>query len=135
MSATEGKNRAATGRKGRSAPRVVPHLTAAERAARGRAARAEVPRSSHADFTPRPGRPDPVELLATQAETRVPELVPIRYGRMMSSAFAFYRGAALIMASDLSGSPQSGCTSSSAATRTCPTSACSPRPSGGSCST
>jgi uncharacterized protein (DUF2252 family) len=108
MSATEGTTRAATGRTGRSSPRVVPHLTAAERAARGRAARAEVPRSSHADFTPRPGRPDPVELLATQAETRVPELVPIRYGRMMSSAFAFYRGAALIMASDLAGSPQSG---------------------------
>jgi uncharacterized protein (DUF2252 family) len=108
MSATEGKNRATTGQKRRSAPRVVPHLTAAERAARGRAARAEVPRSSHADFTPRPGRPDPVELLATQAETRVAELVPIRYGRMMSSAFAFYRGAALIMASDLAGSPQSG---------------------------
>ena len=108
MSATEGTKRVATGRKGRSSPRVVPHLTTAERAARGRAARAEVPRSSHADFTPRPGRPDPVELLATQAETRVAELVPIRYGRMMSSAFAFYRGAALIMASDLAGSPQSG---------------------------
>jgi uncharacterized protein (DUF2252 family) len=108
MSATDGSKSTATGRKRRSAPRVVPHLTADERAARGRAARAEVPRSSHADFTPRPGRSDPVELLATQAETRVPELVPIRYGRMMSSAFAFYRGAALIMASDLAGSPQSG---------------------------
>jgi uncharacterized protein (DUF2252 family) len=109
MSATEGKPRKATrSRGGGPAPQVVPHLTPRERAARGRAARAEVPRSSHADLTPRPGRPDPVELLESLATSRVPELVPIRYGRMLSSPFAFYRGAALIMASDLAGSPESG---------------------------
>ncbi len=69
--------------------------------ARGKAARAEVPRSSHAVFEPAADRPDPIELLERQAATRVPELVPIRYGRMLVSPFTFYRGAALIMASDL----------------------------------
>jgi uncharacterized protein (DUF2252 family) len=88
--------------------KVVPHLTIAERLARGKAARAEVPRSSHADFAPSASRPDPVALLESQAVTRVPELVPIRYGRMLVSPFTFYRGAALIMASDLSHTPRSG---------------------------
>ena len=89
---------------------AVPHLTVAERAARGKAARAEVPRSSHGVFEPGPRRPDPVELLERQAATRVPELVPIRYGRMLVSPFTFYRGAALIMASDLAATPRSGLT-------------------------
>jgi uncharacterized protein (DUF2252 family) len=88
--------------------KVVPHLSVAERAARGHAARREVPRSSHADFSPAAHRPDPVELLESQAPSRVPELVPIRYGRMLVSPFTFYRGAALIMASDLASSPNSG---------------------------
>jgi uncharacterized protein (DUF2252 family) len=88
--------------------KVVPHLTMAERVARGRAARREVPRSSHADFSPAAHRPDPVELLESQAASRVPELVPIRYGRMLVSPFTFYRGAALIMAADLASSPNSG---------------------------
>src|SRR6187402_1423802 len=88
--------------------KVVPHLTVAERVARGKAARREVPRSSHAGFTPGTHRPDPVALLEHQAATRVPELVPIRYGRMLVSPFTFYRGAALIMASDLAGTPRSG---------------------------
>ncbi len=86
----------------------VEHLTTLERAARGKAARAEVPRAAHAEFIPGPGRPDPVALLESQAETRVPELVPIRYGRMLVSPFTFYRGAALIMASDLSTTPTTG---------------------------
>src|SRR5690348_11777699 len=80
----------------------VEHFTPAERAARGKAARAEVPRSSHAEWEPPPHRPDPVELLEEQAQSRVPELVPIRYGRMLVSPFTFYRGAAYLMASDLS---------------------------------
>jgi len=84
------------------------HLTPDERAQRGKAARAEVPRSSHAAFEPSEHRPDPIALLEEQATSRVPELVPIRYGRMMVSAFTFYRGAALIMASDLAGTPSSG---------------------------
>ena len=89
-------------------PVVVPHLTVSERIARGKAARAEVPRASHATFEPATSRPDPLELLERQAATRVPELVPIRYGRMLVSPFTFYRGAALIMAQDLAGTPRSG---------------------------
>ncbi len=87
---------------------TVPHLTVAERAAHGKAARAEVPRSSHAQYEPPPRRADPIKLLQRQATTRVPELVPIRYGRMLVSPFTFYRGAALIMASDLAATPRSG---------------------------
>src|SRR5450755_1230473 len=83
-------------------------LTPAERAARGKAARAEVPRDSHASFDPPAGRPDPVGLLEEQAKARVPELVPLRWGRMMVSPFTFYRGAALPMASDLASTPVSG---------------------------
>ena len=83
-------------------------LTPAERAERGKAARVAVPRDSHAVFDPPPGRPDPVALLEEQAKTRVPELVPVRWGRMMVSPFTYYRGAALPMASDLSHTPVSG---------------------------
>jgi uncharacterized protein (DUF2252 family) len=86
----------------------LPQLSVSERVARGKAARREVPRSSHATFEPSPHRLDPVELLERQAETRVPELVPIRYGRMLASPFTFYRGAALIMAADLAATPRSG---------------------------
>ena len=89
---------------------AVPHLSVAERVARGKAARNEVPRSGHASFEPLSTRADPVELLERQAKTRVPELVPIRYGRMLVSPFTFYRGAALIMASDLAATPRSGLT-------------------------
>jgi uncharacterized protein (DUF2252 family) len=86
----------------------VPHLSVDERIARGKAARQEVPRSAHAHFEPSDVRTDPVELLERQAETRVPELVPIRYGRMLVSPFTFYRGAAMIMAHDLAATPRSG---------------------------
>jgi uncharacterized protein (DUF2252 family) len=86
------------------------HLTVEERVARGRAARRQAPRSAHARWEPAPGRPDPVALLEEQAASRVPELVPIRYGRMLVSPFTFYRGAALIMAADLAGTPVSGVT-------------------------
>jgi uncharacterized protein (DUF2252 family) len=84
------------------------HLTPAERAVRGKAARAEVPLESHAAFEPAPDRPDPIVLLEEQGATRVPELVPVRYGRMMVSPFTYYRGAALPMASDLAATPVSG---------------------------
>ena len=86
----------------------VGRLTPAERAARGKAARAEVPRDSHAVFDPPPDRPDPIGLLEEQAKQRVPELVPVRWGRMMVSPFTYYRGAALPMASDLATTPASG---------------------------
>lgn len=86
----------------------LPHLTPAERRAWGKAARAETPRAGQAAFEPAALRPDPIALLESQAESRVPELVPIRYGRMMVSPFTFYRGAALIMANDLAATPRSG---------------------------
>ena len=89
-------------------PHVVPHLSVQERIARGKAAREEVPRAAHAHFEPSEVRADPVELLERQAQTRVPELVPIRYGRMLVSPFTFYRGAAMIMAHDLAATPRSG---------------------------
>jgi len=84
------------------------HLTVYERMARGRNARTQAPRSGHGQWEPAPDRPDPIALLEEQAQSRVPELVPIRYGRMLVSPFTFYRGAALIMAADLAGTPVSG---------------------------
>jgi uncharacterized protein (DUF2252 family) len=86
----------------------VEHFTMAERAAKGKAAREVVPRSSHGAWEPPPQRGDPVDLLEQQAATRVAELVPIRYGRMLVSPFTFFRGAAYLMAADLSGSPRTG---------------------------
>jgi uncharacterized protein (DUF2252 family) len=90
-----------------------PPLTAhepdvAERRAAGKAARASAARSDHADWVGPIDRPDPVDLLEEQAATRVPDLVPIRYGRMAVSPFAFFRGAAYVMASDLAETPVSG---------------------------
>ncbi|MCW0213516.1 MAG: DUF2252 domain-containing protein [Pseudonocardia sp.] len=80
----------------------------AERTARGRALRAEVPRSAHAEFTAGKDREDALDLLRSQEAARVPELLPIRYGRMAVSPFTFFRGAALPMASDLSRTPRTG---------------------------
>ena len=85
-------------------------LTPAERAARGKEARKRSPRSAHGAWMPAVDRPDPVRLLEEQAAERAPELVPIRYGRMLASPGAFYRGGALLMASDLAGTPDSGLT-------------------------
>ena len=85
----------------------VPHFTVEERAARGRAARAECPRASHAGFELADDR-DPVAILEAQARSRAPDLVPIRYGRMLVSPFTFYRGAAAVMAHDLAPTPRAG---------------------------
>ena len=84
------------------------HLSQEERVARGKTARDRVPRESHAGFQRPDGAPDPVDLLIEQSASRVPGLVPVRYGRMMVSPFSYFRGAALPMASDLSGTPVSG---------------------------
>lgn len=95
----------------RRRPAVLPevtHLSRAERVEIGRQARSHVPRSGHADLDMGSDRPDPIDLLEEQARSRVPELVPIRYGRMLESEFAFFRGAALVMASDLSRTPVTG---------------------------
>jgi hypothetical protein len=102
-------------RRGRSAARTSragsgaggEQLSRADRVARGKDARAVAPLASHAEFTPDASR-DPVGLLLEQEKTRVPELVPVRHGRMLVSPFAFYRGAALPMAADLAATPASG---------------------------
>src|SRR6266704_381948 len=86
----------------------IAHPSVDERRARGKEARDRTPASSHAGWAPAADRADPVALLESQARTRVPELVPIRYGRMLVSPFTFYRGAALIMAADLAATPNSG---------------------------
>jgi uncharacterized protein (DUF2252 family) len=88
--------------------RKVAHLTPDERMARGKAARNEVPRSDHGRWAPAHDRPDPVALLEEQGNSRVPDLVPIRYGRMLVSPFTFFRGAALLMAADLAATARSG---------------------------
>ena len=82
--------------------------TRAERYAAGKALRAKAPRTSHGEWTPAADRPDPISLLEESNRTRVPELVPIRYGRMSLSPFAFLRGSAGVMASDLANTPVSG---------------------------
>jgi len=92
----------------RVAPSTGAHLTTAERIERGRAARQAVPRASHATWVPPSRRRDPVTLLTEQDRGRTPWLVPIRHGRMMVSPFAFYRGAARIMATDLAATTPSG---------------------------
>ncbi|HEX6652511.1 MAG TPA: DUF2252 domain-containing protein [Thermoleophilaceae bacterium] len=79
-----------------------------ERRAAGKNAREAVPRKTHAEWRPPAGRADPVGILERQAETRVAELLPIRYGRMLQSPFAFFRGAAAIMAADIAATPRSG---------------------------
>ncbi|MFF4350630.1 DUF2252 domain-containing protein [Streptomyces sp. NPDC001530] len=87
---------------------AIRHRTPKERAALGKAARSDAPRSAHAEFTPPPKRTDPVDVIEAQSAKRVPELVPIRYGRMSESPFRFYRGAAAIMAADLADTPRTG---------------------------
>ncbi len=82
------------------------HATPRERADRGRQARVTVPRASHGDWSAAPDRRDPLSILEQQELTRVPELVPIRHARMAASPFAFYRGAAAIMAGDLAPGPR-----------------------------
>jgi hypothetical protein len=88
-------------------PSKVVHLSREQRAARGKAARTAMPLASMAVLDPVADR-DPVALLEEQSATRVPDLVPIRYGRMLTSPFAFYRGGALLMALDLGATRSSG---------------------------
>jgi uncharacterized protein (DUF2252 family) len=96
-----------TSGKGQAQVRNAKQLTRVDRAARGKDARASAPLEAHAEFTP-DGSRDPVGLLMEQAKSRIPELVPVRYGRMLVSPFAYFRGAALPMAVDLERTPTSG---------------------------
>jgi len=108
MTVTAGKrSRARASRLGPDRAGTAERLSLADRVARGQDARAVAPLDSHAEFTPGGSR-DPVGLLVGQAESRVPELVPVRHGRMLVSPFTFYRGAALPMAADLATTPASG---------------------------
>src|SRR6516225_4071134 len=100
-----GRSAARTSRRGSGAGGE--QLSRADRAARGKDARAQAPLESQAEFTPDASR-DPVGLLLEQDKSRVPELVPIRHGRMLVSPFTYYRGAALPMAADLATTPASG---------------------------
>ena len=84
------------------------HRKARDRRAEGRAARNAVPLASHAEFTPAAGRSDSVALLQGQDKLRIASLVPIRFGRMSASPFSYYRGAAIVMAEDLAGTPTTG---------------------------
>src|SRR5436305_8857734 len=86
----------------------VVHLDPDQRARLGRAVRASMPRSAHAQWSPSPDRADPGALLAAQEATRVPELIPLRHERMLASPFTFYRGAAIVMAADLGATPDTG---------------------------
>jgi uncharacterized protein (DUF2252 family) len=92
----------------KNGPAFQTRLTRAELAAMGKALRDKCPRTAHADWRPPSDRPDPLELLVESSKGRIPQLVPIRYGRMMQTPFTFYRGAALNMAADLAATPQSG---------------------------
>src|SRR3954452_10505784 len=92
-----------------SAPNAT-YMSAAERRERGEAARRSVPPEAHAEFAPHADRPSPVAVLEGQAVSRVPELVPVRHGRMLVSPFTYYRGAAAMMAADLASTPTAGIT-------------------------
>ena len=85
-----------------------PTGTPAERRAIGRALRSKVPRSSHAQWTPAVDRPNPLNLLIEQNRSRLPQLVPLRYSRMVVSPFTFLRGSAIVMAQDLAATPVTG---------------------------
>jgi uncharacterized protein (DUF2252 family) len=87
---------------------IEPSAVFVEREQRGKRARTVAPLEHHSVFDPTAFRADPVELLERQGPSRVADLLPIRYGRMVSSSFAFYRGAALVMAADLATTPSSG---------------------------
>jgi len=92
---------------GDKTPGLGGHPAREQSVAAGKAARQLAPLASHRDFSA-PASRDPVGLLLAQAESRVPELVPVRHGRMLVSPFAYYRGAALPMAADLAGTRSSG---------------------------
>jgi Uncharacterized protein conserved in bacteria (DUF2252) len=89
-------------------PAFAPHATRAELYAAGEHLRKKCPRSSHADWKPSNTRPNPVQLIEEADKGRIPQLVPLRHGRMLASPFTFYRGAALNTAADLAATPATG---------------------------
>ena len=105
---SSGKRRTRTAPALRAVRLGAPLPTKADRIEKGKALRDRCPRADHAVWKPFAKRPDPVQLLKQSSEGRVPELIPIRYGRMLVSPFTFYRGAALHMAADLAHTPATG---------------------------
>ncbi len=105
-SVKEGKAKGTAARE--TVPSEVPYRSPSERRAEGKKLRDAVPRADHGGWNPFKERRDPVELVLAQNEGRLPNLVPIRHGRMLQSPFAFYRGSAAIMAADLAHTPSSG---------------------------
>ena len=89
-------------------PALMPHPSRAERLAMGKALRDKFPRDAHAAWKPPENRPDPVHLVLKADAGRLPDLLPLRHGRMVRSPFTFYRGSALAMADDLAGTPSTG---------------------------
>jgi Uncharacterized protein conserved in bacteria (DUF2252) len=89
-------------------PAFASHQTRAERYASGEALRKKCSRTSHGEWKPSAKRPDPVQLIEEGDKGRIPQLVPLRHGRMLASPFTFYRGAALNMAADLATTPTTG---------------------------
>jgi hypothetical protein len=122
-----------TPNKAGSGPAGVPNQypTRQDAYAAGKALRASCPREAHADWKAPANRRDPVELVLWAEKGRVRDLLPLRHGRMVRSAFTFYRGAALTMAADLSATPSSWIRVQCCGDRTCATSADLPRRSGG----
>jgi hypothetical protein len=92
------------------------YISAEERRAAGKAMRDATPRAAHGGWKPPADRGDPIDLLRESNEGRIPELIPIRFGRMAQSSFAFYRGAAAVMAADLASTRQPGSACRPAAT-------------------
>jgi len=89
---------------------LVQRSSIAERLAAGKALRSRVPRAAHAEYSPAVGRQDPVAIIKAQAKTRLPQLVPIRHARMLTSPFAFLRGSAAVMIADIAAAPLTGLT-------------------------
>src|SRR6266576_3690452 len=94
--------------KTKRAAAVAPTANRAERYAAGKALRDRVPREKHGEWKAPSNRHNPVDLVIASSKGRIPELIPIRYGRMSVSPFTFYRGMALNMAADLAGTPNTG---------------------------
>ena len=95
-------------RAGKSQVPPAPRASRAERLAAGKRLRDRLPREEHGAWKPLRNRPSPVDLVIASNKGRIPELIPIRYGRMSASPFTFYRGTALNMASDLAATPNTG---------------------------
>ena len=91
-----------------SSPSLLPHLPAEEVRAQGKGLREKCPREAHGRWHPSDARPDPLSLLVESNKGRLPELVPVRHGRMLKSPFTYFRGAALSMAPDLATTPSTG---------------------------